>query len=228
MTKEVFDAIEQYMQEMMGDSAHDCLHIYRVLSQALEIGAHYPIDTDILIASCLLHDIGRQAQFANPSLCHAMEGGKLAFAFMKSLGWPEEQCLHIQACISTHRFRADNPPQSMEAKILFDADKLDVTGALGIARTLLYKGQVGEPLYTVDDDFQIQNGHAQDDPESFLKEYHFKLKTLYHHFFTPEANAIAQKRKVLMEAFYAELLEEIDIDPLRQLRCIANDSPSNR
>lgn len=43
-------------------------------------------------------------------------------------------------CIKTHRYRTNNPPESLEAKILFDADKLDAAGAIGIARTLLYKG----------------------------------------------------------------------------------------
>ena len=115
--------------------------------QALQIAKGYPdVNRDILIASCLLHDIGRMKQFQNPQLCHAEEGGKMAYEFMRSLGWNEKDCKHIQECITTHRFRTDRQPESIEAKILFDADKLDVTGALGISRTLLYKGRAGEPL----------------------------------------------------------------------------------
>ena len=77
MTKEVYEIIERYMLEMMKDSAHDRLHIYRVLNQALIIAEKYEdIDREVLIASCLLHDIGRQAQFFNPSVCHAVEGGE--------------------------------------------------------------------------------------------------------------------------------------------------------
>lgn len=48
----------------------------------------------------------------------------------------------------THRFRKNRPPESPEAKILFDADKLDVTGAMGVARTLVYQGTMAQPLYS--------------------------------------------------------------------------------
>lgn len=211
MTRETFEEIRNYMLDMMKDCAHDYLHIYRVLYQALKISENYEVDKDVLIASCLLHDIGRSAEYQNKQLCHAVEGGKLAYEFMKQLGWEESQCLHIKDCITTHRYRTGNFPKTIEAKILFDSDKLDVTGALGIARSLIYKGQVGEPLYTIDDDFQIQNTLSEDMPESFLKEYHFKLSKLYDRFFTPEAAALAQKRKKVTDSFYHELIEEIEI-----------------
>ena len=62
------------------------------------------------------------------------------------------QISHVQECIRTHRFRGMERPESIEAKILFDADKLDATGCIGIARTLMYKGIIGEPLYSFDMD----------------------------------------------------------------------------
>ncbi len=205
------------MLHMADNSAHDSLHIYRVLYQAMKIARHYEVDMDVLIAACLLHDIGRKAQFADKRICHAVEGGKLAYAFMQELGWEEERCRHIRDCVTTHRFRSDNPPKTLEAKILFDADKLDVTGALGIARSLAYEGQMGEPLYRVKDAFQIDTDFSKEAPPSFLKEYNFKLIKLYDRFYTPEAAQIAQKRKALMEAYYAELLEEIDISDLQDV-----------
>ncbi len=125
--------------------------------------------------------------------------------------------MHIQDCITTHRFRTDNPPKTIEAEILFDSDKLDVTGALGIARSLIYKGQVGEPLYTVDKKNQIQDGRDSSAPESFFKEYHFKLIKLYDRFYTKEANAIAQTRKKLITYFFDELMEEVTINDLDKL-----------
>ena len=70
-------------------------------------------------------------------------------------GFSEAFADAVRSCILTHRFRVARPPQSIEAKILFDADKLDVTGALGIARTLLYKGTVTEPLYLLDENIYI-------------------------------------------------------------------------
>ncbi len=218
MNKTTYETIRGYMMECMRDSAHDVLHVYRVLYQALAIAESYPEgNRDVLIASCLLHDIGRQAQFENPALCHAVEGAKMAQTFLRALGWEENLCRHVADCITSHRFRTDAPPQSIEAKILFDSDKLDATGALGIARSLIYESQVGEPLYTVDENMLLQDGTTADAPDSFLREYHFKLIRLYDRFYTEEAHRIAQKRKKLLVDFHTELLEEISLTNLDEL-----------
>ncbi len=74
----------------------------------------------------------------------------------------------------THRFRRDSQPQSLEAKILFDADKLEVTGAIGIARTLIYKGEVAEPLYHMLPDGRVSDGTGDTSP-FFFQEYKYKL-----------------------------------------------------
>ena len=79
MKKEDYNLIETYMLSCMDDSAHDREHIYRVLFSALEIAkAEAEVDYDVLIAACLLHDIGRREQFENPALCHAAVGGEKA------------------------------------------------------------------------------------------------------------------------------------------------------
>ncbi len=219
MTREMFDQLRSHMLHMLGsgDSSHDCQHVYRVLYQALRLTEHYEIDRDVLIAACLLHDIGRPAQFADPRVCHAREGGRLAYDFLRDLGWEERKCRHIRECIVTHRFRSDNPPATMEAKLLFDADKLDVTGALGLARTLAYVGQVGEPLYRTAGGYRMDMDFSREAPHSFLKEYNYKLIRLYDQFCTPEAAEIAQKRKKTMEDFYGALLEEIDLTGMEEL-----------
>ena len=148
MTKEMYLQIENYMLSCMEDSAHDKEHIYRVLYGALEIAkAEEHVDQDVLITACLLHDIGRKEQFADPTLCHAMVGADKAAAFLLAQGYGEEFAQKVHHCIQTHRFRKALQPQTIEAKILFDADKLDVTGAVGIARSLMYKSEVAEPLY---------------------------------------------------------------------------------
>ena len=116
------------------------------------------MDYEILITSCLLHDIGRKEQFENPGLCHARVGGDKAYAFLVGAGWTQERALRVKQAVAAHRYRSDNPPESIEAKILFDADKLDVTGAVGIARTLLYKGKMGQPLYTLQSDGSVSDG----------------------------------------------------------------------
>ena len=209
MTKEMYTQIENYMLSCMEDSAHDKEHIYRVLYQALEIAkAEADVDHDVLITACLLHDIGRKEQFADPALCHAMVGGEKAFAFLTEQGYGESFADKVRHCIQTHRFRKALQPKTIEAKILFDADKLDVTGALGIARSLMYKAEVTEPLYTKLPDGSISDG-SQDDAPSFFREYKFKLEKLYDKFYTEKGAQMAQARREIAVAFYEKLYAEV-------------------
>ena len=92
----------------------------------------------------------------------------------------------------THRFSNNAQPETIEAKILFDADKLDVIGALGIARTLQYEGKMNASL------------------KEFLNEYNRKLIKLYDVFYTNEAREIAIRGKKLVESFYYELTTQLD------------------
>ena len=209
MLKSDYTAIENYMTECMNDSAHDREHVYRVLYGAMDIAkSESGVDLDILTAACLLHDIGRAEQFADPKLCHAEVGSEKAYRFLLKLGWSEERAKRVRDCVKTHRFRSDCPPESIEAKILFDADKLDVSGAIGIARTLFYRGQVGEPLYRLDLDGTVSDG-AQDTEPSFFREYKFKLENLYDKFFTTRGKELAEGRRRAAVDFYNSLLSEV-------------------
>ena len=211
MTKAEFAAIENYMLAQMKDSAHDMHHVYRVLNSALDIANYEAVDDiNVLIAAALLHDIGREQQFANPKLCHATVGSETAYEFLISLGWPAQQASHVKNCIHTHRYRSDNLPQSIEAKILFDADKLDVSGAIGIARTLFYQGQVSAPLYIINSDGDIVTDGGGGGVSSFFQEYNYKLKKIHGSFFTARAKELALKRQDAAQSFYNSLYDEIN------------------
>lgn len=211
MKKETYLLIENYMRSCMEDSAHDKEHIYRVLYNALDIArTQENVDYDILICACLLHDIGRKEQFENPGLCHAMVGAEKSYHFLLKHGFDEEFAKQVSDCIRTHRYRENNPPQSIEAKILFDADKIEVTGAIGIARTLIYKGKVSEPLYSLLPDGRVSNGENDSEP-SFFQEYKYKLENIYTRFFTKRGAEIAKGRQKAAVSFYNSLLEEVSI-----------------
>jgi uncharacterized protein len=203
-----FQRIESYMTECMQDSAHDREHIYRVLYVALDIAEHENnVDGDVLIAACLLHDIGRQEQFDDPSLCHAAVGAQKASDFLVKNGFSEEFAAKVAACIKAHRFRSDGFPTSIEAEILFDSDKIDATGTLGIARTIFYQGHVGEPLYALNENGQVSDGSKDTDP-SFFQEYKIKLEGLYSKFYTARGKEIALRRQGSAVAFYESMLKE--------------------
>ncbi len=233
MDKRTYSLIEDYMLSCMKDSAHDKEHIYRVLYNALEIARavteagsgqqeqaqgrkngeegqmpYTSVNYDILIAACLLHDIGRGEQYKNPSVCHAMAGGEMAYRFLTEKGFDKAFAEQVKQCIWTHRYRKGNPPQSIEAKILFDADKLDASGALGIARTLMYKGIVGEPLYTVTPDGRVSGGEDDLAP-SFFQEYKYKLENIYANFYTERGGGLARERQQAAVRFYEGLFDEV-------------------
>ena len=209
MTEQKYKAIEAYMLGCMRDSAHDKEHVYRVLYNALEIAAEETaVDYEILIAACLLHDVGRQAQLEDPTLCHAQVGSEMAEAFLLMEGYEKAFASRVKHCIAAHRFRKHMPPESVEAKILFDADKLDVTGALGIARSLMYKGNTAEPIYTRKENGEISNGDG-DSESSFFREYKFKLEKLYDRFYTQKGKAMAAERGGIARAFYESLYREV-------------------
>ena len=209
MDKQTYSLIENRMLSCMTDSAHDKEHVYRVLYTALDIAKHEAdVDYDILICACLLHDIGRQDQFENPSVCHAEAGSEKAYRFLTENGFDKTFSEAVSKCILTHRFRKNRQPESLEAKILFDADKLDVAGALGIARTLIYKGQVTEPLYSLTEDGLVSAGENDRSP-SFFQEYHYKLKNIYGSFYTTRGKELAEKRRQAASDFYNAIFNEV-------------------
>ncbi len=208
MDRSTYERLERYMLAQMNDSAHDRQHVYRVLYLALDIADSEPAaDGDVLIAACLLHDIGRQRQFENPALCHAREGGRMAEEFLLKSGFDGDFAGHVGRCIASHRYRGDNAPGSLEAKILFDADKLDATGAFGVARTLLYNGKLDVPLYSVDAAGHVLDG-SEASPPSFFQEYRFKLRRLYDLFYTERGRELAKERRQAAVCFYESLLSE--------------------
>ena len=208
---EEFRVICAYMESCMRDMAHDREHIWRVLAAAVDIARHIPEKADIriLTAACLLHDIGRQEEDADPSLDHAAVGAEKAYRFLTGCGWNETDAGRVRDCIAAHRYRSRcEPPAAIEGKILFDADKLDVTGAVGVARTLIYEGAHNEPLYLTGADGMPSDGDLPGE-ESFIHEYHFKLSKLVDRFFTDYARSIALKRMPAAEQFYLALKAEI-------------------
>lgn len=210
VTRETYRLLEDFMLRHMDpkDCAHGPEHIYRVLHNALDIASHEEnVDTDVLIAACLLHDVGRKAQLENPALDHAQVGAEMAREFLIERSFSGEYADRVADCIRAHRYRKENPFNSIEAKILFDADKLDAAGLMGIARTLSYNGLIDRPLYTRTEDGDVSE--SLDGPASFVREYNYKLKNVYARFNTARATEIACERRSAAIRFYKNLLNEI-------------------
>ncbi|HOK63288.1 MAG TPA: HD domain-containing protein [Soehngenia sp.] len=210
MNKKEFKRIENYMRKHNSDEAHDIDHIFRVLYLAIEIAKdEEDVDMDVLITASLLHDIGRKAQLKNKNVDHAKKGAAMAKKFLLDNDYSEDFAKKVSNCIKKHSFRSDNPPVTCEEKILFDADKLDVLGAIGIARTVMYQTQTHSNLYNLDEDGNLIYGE-DDKNDSFLHEYKYKLERVPEKLFTVKAKEIASKRIKTSQLYYDSLIEELE------------------
>jgi uncharacterized protein len=110
-------------------------------------------------------------------------------------------------CIRTHRFRGTEKPQSLEAQILFDCDKLDVTGAIGVMRAAAYAALAGQPLVgEPSESFKVTGQKEPGEPHTPYHEYLFKLSKVQFH--TATAKAIAAERGRFMDTFFERLQAE--------------------
>ncbi len=190
--------IEQAYSFYHNDSAHDFDHVLRVLTNAEHIGRIEGANMDILRTATLLHDIARADQ-DQTGLEHAAEGARRARRILAEAGQATEFAEAVCQAIATHRFRIDNPPQTLEAKILYDADKLDSIGAIGVARTFAYGGFVNRPLWV----------EADDQAHTALQEFRFKLSKVKDCLFTETARQMAQERHLFMTQFFEQMAREI-------------------
>jgi len=127
--------LEIVEKELSGDSSHTVDHIQRVWRTAMQIAAEEKdVDMEVLKPAVLLHDIAKIKEDLDKSgkTDHALLGAEIAGEILKQMQYPTATIRKVQRCIQTHRFRSEREPVSIEAKILFDADKIDVLGAIGL------------------------------------------------------------------------------------------------
>jgi uncharacterized protein len=187
--------------------SHDWEHTERVYRLCMHIGEIEGADLEALAIAAFLHDIGRTHQDkAKGGICHAEKGGEIAREILKRYPIPEEKKENIIHCILTHRFRNNHAPQTLEAKVLFDADKLDAIGAMGIARAYLFAGEVGAVLHNGDADPELTEPYTRND--TGYREYRVKLSRIKDRMLTGEGKRMAQERHAFMEAFFERFLKE--------------------
>lgn len=140
----VFEKVKQALEKNQCQSvSHRWDHIYRVYRRAIKIANEIKgenVNMEILKISALLHDID---QPYNEKQNHVKRSLSKAEQILKEIGYPEEKIKKVLNVISEHSSEDDKEPTTIEAKILFDADKLDGIGAIGIARVFAFCGQNG-------------------------------------------------------------------------------------
>ncbi len=206
--KEYFELAQQLYQT---GPSHDFTHIERVFRLSLTIGRSENANLEILGIAALFHDIAREEENASGGLiCHAAASAERTRNLLKARELEPAKIDAICACIATHRFRDHNDPQTIEAKCLFDADKLDSLGAVGIARAYLWLGEHGGTVYVAQEIWE-QTDFESNRPEedSLQREWHIKLRNVKDCLYTRTARRIAAKRHRTMENFLTVLENEV-------------------
>jgi uncharacterized protein len=188
------------------DPAHDFDHVLRVTAMAERIARAAGADVEIVRAAALLHDIGRGDRLRRD---HAEVSAEQAREILKA--HPPERVEAVVQAILQHRFRAGPPPESLEARCLFDADKLDSIGAIGVARAFAYSGVVGQRLWDeIAPDYaeRFARGDVEPGEHTARHEFVVKLSKLRERMTTSTGRAIAEERHSVMAAFFERLASE--------------------
>jgi uncharacterized protein len=189
--------------------SHDRDHTERVYRLCLKIGRKERADLGILKLAALLHDIGREEEDrSHGRICHGKSGAALAKAILEGHGCDPATVRSVVHCIGTHRFRRGAEPATLEARVLFDADKLDSIGALGIGRAFLFAGEIGARLHDKSVDVRKTKPYTRED--TAYREYLVKLRRVRDRMTTREGRRIAADRHRFMAAFFARLNKETD------------------
>jgi uncharacterized protein len=189
--------------------SHDWDHTERVRRLALRIGRREKADLAILELAALLHDIGRaEEDRSRGRVCHARIGAAMAKRILEDYGCDPAVVRAVVGAIRTHRFRKGGTPRTLEARVLFDADKLDSIGAVGIGRAFLFAGEVGARLHDKAVDVRRTKPYTPDD--TAYREYLVKLSRVRDRMTTREGRRIAAERHRYMTAFFDRLNRETD------------------
>ena len=189
--------------------SHDWDHTERVLLLALRIGKREKADLKVLRLAALLHDIGRaEEDRTNGRVCHSRRGADLAREILMRHGVDRRTVARVVHCIRAHRFRRQAAPRTLEAKVLYDADKLDSIGAVGIGRAFLFAGEVGASLHNKGADISKTKPYTRDD--TAFREFVVKLSRIKDRLHTAEGRRIAAERHRFMVAFFDRLHKETD------------------
>ena len=188
------------------DPVHGFDHILRVLHMAEYIAKAEGADLEIVRAAALLHDASGAETGGEKRSEHQHHSAEFAKEILRAESWPPERIAAVQHCIRAHRFRGHEAPQSLEAKVLFDADKLDVIGAFGVARTLAYDVVMHWPFHAAVSEQFLKTGiKIEGETHSSYHEFIFKLGKIIDRLHTKTAKHIGETRQTFLNDYFRQL-----------------------
>ena len=196
-----YEKIISFAKEAKVDYAHNFDHVLRVFHSAMKIAEGHPeADTEVLRTAVLLHDIGR----SDLTAAHAKKGAVMAKEWLIQNRYGDEFAGKVARVISAHSDKDEARDAGIEGKILWDADKLEMTGVIGALRAMLYCEEAGLPIKAESPSV----GEDSISPRDLIEQYAEDMEIASRGFHTKEAMELAKERL----AFGYEMLKRLDAE----------------
>lgn len=199
--------LEFMQQEMQVDAAHDISHVQRVVNTAKKLAVEEGADLSIVLPAAYLHDCFTYPKDHPNRKQSSIIAAKKAVAFLESIDYPQQYHDAIAHAIEAHSFSANIRPNTLEAEVVQDADRLDALGAIGVTRCIQVSTEFDAQLYDDKDIFAQQR--ELDDKQFTLDHFQTKLFKIAETMNTESARREAQKRKAFMQAYIEQLHDEV-------------------
>jgi uncharacterized protein len=192
-----------------GDAAHDEGHVRRVVANAKKLAEAEGADLAVVLPAAWLHDCVSIAKNSSQRSSASRLAAERAGALLRAAGYPAQHIPAIEHAIEAHSFCARVTPQTLEAKVVQDADRLEALGAVGIARTLITGGAHGTPFYDLTEPFPVTR--IADDRTSIIDHFFTKLMKLADTMQTAAGRAAAEQRAQFLKQYLTQLGTEIGV-----------------
>lgn len=209
--EKIINEVKEKARGMMDgiNACHEWEHTERVYNLAMHIGKKENADLEVLSLAAYLHDIARKEQDeSGGKIDHATRGAEMAKEILKGYNLPEKKLKNILHCIEAHRYRNEIVPTTLEAKILYDADKLDSIGAIGTGRNFSFAGHLGAKVHDKNVNLNKSAEYTKDD--TAYREYMVKLRYVKDKIITEEGKKMAEGRHNFQKEFFERLNKEVE------------------
>tara|TARA_B110000211_G_scaffold38807_1_gene39606 strand:+ start:1029 stop:1649 length:621 start_codon:yes stop_codon:yes gene_type:complete len=204
----VLDSLKHEVIKIMdNDPAHDFEHVMRVYNNAKKISKQEKANQKLVLSAALLHDIVSYPKSSKRSKFSSIDSAKKSKLILKKYDFTTEEIIIVFDAIVDHSFSQNKIPQTLEGKILQDADRLDALGAIGIARVFATSGSLNRPFYNIDDPFCAKRN--PDDNLWAVDHFFNKLLKLEFMMNTKSGKIEAKKRTKVLKEFLKQLKNEI-------------------
>lgn len=204
----IIKKVQQSLLDQEIDPAHDFLHLQRVTVMAKKLCQLEKGCWEVVIPAIWFHDFVIIPKSDPRRNIASKLSADRAIEYLTKINYPENFFEAIHHAIMAHSFSANIRAETLEAKIVQDADRLDGLGAIGVARCFATAGLLRRPFYHYDDPFCKQR--PPDDKQYTVDHFYQKLMKTAETLQTPSGREEGRVRVESMKYFLHTLALELN------------------